>query len=166
MSKYVHPLYRETKTPDEYQRTVDFQQGLVDTYRSEARWEKGIQRLREAGKLANEPRDIGPLIGVIVKDIEEECGEEIRRKLWKRYWPHVARGCTGGFAEYYKRKLMEGAFAQDSQAVDVQATPQGNGLDAEQARCNEHPVLGEAHPEPRPAAAIGPVAIGGAVEGA
>jgi hypothetical protein len=152
MAKYVHPAFRETKTPDEYTKSVDFTQGLIDTYRSEARWDKAIQRLKEQGKLGNEPKDIGPLIGAITKDIEEECGDEIRRKLWKRYWPHVARGCTGGFAEYYKRKLMEGAFAQDSQAMGVQATTAVDGCVAGTTGSSEPALLGAHDPEPRPAA--------------
>lgn len=114
MAKYVHPAFRETKVGEEYTKSVDFLQGMIDTYRSEARWDKAIQRLKEQGKLTDEPKDIGPLIGAITKDIEEECGDDIKRRMWKRYWPHVARGCTGGFAEYYKRKLMKGAFEQDS----------------------------------------------------
>jgi hypothetical protein len=110
MAKYVNPAFREISDQPENQKSVDFTTSLIETYRSEARWEKVIQSFREKG-LGAEVKDIGPMIGSLTKDIQEECGEEIAKKLWKRYWPHIARGCTNGFAEYFKRKLMEGSFA-------------------------------------------------------
>jgi len=35
--------------------------------------------------------------------------------LMHRYWPMLARGITGGFADWYKRKLMSQAFMQDGE---------------------------------------------------
>lgn len=158
MAKYVHPSFRETKVPDEYQKSVDFTQGMIDTYRSEARWDKAIQRFKEQGAVM-EPKLIGPMIGSITKDIEEECGDEIKRKLWKRYWPHIARGCTGGFAEYFKRKLMENAFAQDTETVVPQAANDGAGVLPEQGGGG---VCQGPRPEPSGSGVAGePAEVGG-----
>jgi hypothetical protein len=126
MAKYVNKAFRELKDTGENQKSSDFLTDLVETYRSEARWVKAVQRLREQGKLLNEPKDIGPLIGAIVDDLKEEEGMSIMAKLMKRYWPHIARGATGGFAEWYKRQLMEGAFKQD----ETDANHGGPSLDA------------------------------------
>jgi hypothetical protein len=113
MAKYVNPKFRELNPSAENQTKADFLTELIETYRSEARWDKAIQHLKEQGALLGEPKDIGPLIGEIVRDLKEEEGMGIMARLMRRYWPHIARGATGGFAEYYKRKLMEGAFAKD-----------------------------------------------------
>jgi len=111
MAKFVSEKYKEVKPVEGTGK--DFLQKLIETYRTEARWDKARQYLKEKGELSGEPKDIGPLIGRIVADLKEEEGEAIAAKLMKRYWPHVARGCTGGAAEWYKRSLMEGSFVQD-----------------------------------------------------
>lgn len=116
MAKLVNPEYREINDTGENQKGKDFQQELVDTYRTEARWDKAILHLKEQGLIKGEAQDIGPLIGEISRDLKSEAEDEIKAKLWKRFWPQVSRGCTGGFAEYYKRKLMEAAFVQDTDA--------------------------------------------------
>lgn len=121
MAKYVSEAFKETKNAEPTGK--DFLSEMIDSYRSEARWDKAIQRLKEQGKLANEPKDIGPLVGSIIADLKEEEGEAIAQKFLKHYWPHVARGCTGGFAEYYKRKLLDGAFVQDAEVPKTTVVP-------------------------------------------
>ena len=51
------------------------------------------------------PQDIGPLIAEIKRDIQEECGAEIRALLFRWAWPHIERQATRGFPEWYKRRL-------------------------------------------------------------
>ena len=78
-----------------------------ENYRTEARWDKSIQHLREQSKLINSPVDIGALVSEIQRDITEECEEEIRDYLWKHYGKSLLRRSTQGFPEYYKKSLLE-----------------------------------------------------------
>ena len=80
---------------------------LVDTYRTPARWQKALQHLQERGELEQSPRDIGKLVSEIPADVEAECGEEIKAKLWEWAWPTIRRGIFKGAPEWYKEKLME-----------------------------------------------------------
>lgn len=117
MAKYVSEAYKEVKPAEGTGK--DFLWEMIEKYRTEARWDKAIQRLREEGKLLNEARDIGPLVGAIVADLKEEEGEAIKDAFFHKYWPHLGRGCTGGFAEYYKRKLLEGSFGETTLYKDL-----------------------------------------------
>lgn len=79
-------------------------------FRSEARWEKAVQHLRDNGELQNEPRDIGLLMKHIASDITEEEQETIKEFLWKHFGKEVIRVAQSGFPEWYKNKLMESSF--------------------------------------------------------
>lgn len=81
----------------------------VRGYRTEARWNKSIQHALESGTLLNGPQDIGPLIRAINKDIEEECKEEIKEKLWELFRADLLRTATQGFPEWYKEQLLKKA---------------------------------------------------------
>lgn len=83
---------------------------MVKTYRNENRWEKAIQHLRDAGKLTNEPKDIGPLIKEFQTDLVAECAAEIKDKLYEYALPKILRGAAAGLPEYYKNKLAESQF--------------------------------------------------------
>lgn len=71
-------------------------------YRTEARWNKSIQHLKEKGLLTGTPRDIGTLMKEIPLDVKKECEEEIKEKLWQFAWPKLQRFIIKGFPEYYK----------------------------------------------------------------
>lgn len=114
MAKYVSERYKEVKGAEPSLGGKDITQELIERYRTEARWDKAIQHLREQGKLVNDPHDIGPLIAEVIRDLKEEESGAIAGALLRKFWPHVTRGCTGGLAEYYKRSLMEAAFSQDA----------------------------------------------------
>lgn len=79
---------------------------LLGSYRTEARWEKAIQHLRDEGKLLHEPKDIGGLMIELQKDVADECGEEIRHELWKLFKHDLMRTVTRGFPEWYKLRLL------------------------------------------------------------
>lgn len=81
-----------------------------DGYRTEARWIKAVQHLRESGELENSPRDIGKLIPEIQRDITEEEKEIIKNFLWKEFGSDVLRTAIRGFPEWYKEQLLKGAF--------------------------------------------------------
>lgn len=80
---------------------------LIEELKTEARWMKAIQHLKERGELEESPRDIGNLLKEINLDIIEEEKEYILEKFWNTYKKDILRGCTVGFAEWYKNKLLE-----------------------------------------------------------
>jgi hypothetical protein len=83
----------------------DIISAIIDSYRTEARWGKSIQHLRDAGTLQDAPQDIGELIKAVVSDVLEEEAEAIRELLFRHFWKDISRGITRGLPEYYKRKL-------------------------------------------------------------
>lgn len=116
MGKYVSEAFKEKNSKDFRDRNPQKQDMLVmlgNAYRTEPRWDKAIQHLRENGELTGEPKDIGKLIKEIQRDVNEECGDEIRAQLFKWAWRQIERRVVAGFPEYYKRKLMEGQFDEE-----------------------------------------------------
>ncbi len=110
MGKYVNESFKESHTSDWKKRhpgKTDMLIGLVETYKTDARWEKAIQHLREQGELLDAPQDIGPLIREIQADVQNECADEIKEILFNHYWKDLSRQLTGGFPEWYKNRLME-----------------------------------------------------------
>ena len=75
-------------------------------YCSEARWEKAIAHLREAGAIGLEPAnsDIGKVIKEVQRDILEECGEDIRRELFDGFAKDLRGAWIAGLPEWYQRK--------------------------------------------------------------
>lgn len=86
---------------------------LIGTYRTEARWQKAVQHLRERGELAEDPRDIGALIREVGVDVHAECADEIKDALFKAFWKDIQRGITGGLPEWYKSQLAEQQYAPE-----------------------------------------------------
>jgi hypothetical protein len=84
----------------------DIVQGLITGLRTEARWNKAIQHLREAGKITDTPSDIGPLIKEIQADVKREEEDQIKETLFTHFWPQIARGIIAGFPEAYKARVM------------------------------------------------------------
>jgi hypothetical protein len=83
---------------------------LSEAYRAETRWDKAVQHLRDSGALQQSPRDIADLIREVHKDIEAECAEEIKEVLWKHAKQHILRAAVRGLPEWYKERLLAGAF--------------------------------------------------------
>lgn len=81
-----------------------------ESFRTEARWDKAIQHLKENSELENSPKDIGKLIVEVQKDIGEECKEEIKTFLWKGFGKELLRYSTKNLPEYYKEKLAKNSF--------------------------------------------------------
>lgn len=79
-----------------------------ERYRTEARWMKAVQHLRERGELTGTPKDIGPLIFEAQRDIKEECQQEIMVALWNMYGKDLIRNATKGLPEWFKEELAKG----------------------------------------------------------
>lgn len=111
--KYVSEKFKEVHGKNWSKEKTS--KGKLETffsgYRSEARWEKAVQHLRDAGKLAVEPRDIGNLIKEIQNDITEEEAESVKDFLWNNFKGELMRKATAGFPEWYKKKLLAGDLA-------------------------------------------------------
>jgi len=85
---------------------------LIEAYKTPARWAKAVQHLKELGQLEDSPRDIEKLMKEVPLDIEKECADEIKDKLWDWAWPKIARGCRAGLAEWYKEELLKKQFEE------------------------------------------------------
>jgi len=113
MGKYVSEAFKEVHNEDWKKRNpsrTDIVLQIIDKYKSEARWNKAIQHVRENGILDESPKDIGKLIQEVSEDIITECQDEIKEILFKHFWKTISRGVTDGLPEWYKRKLAEKAF--------------------------------------------------------
>jgi hypothetical protein len=113
MGKYVSEAFKEThkhmwreKNPTK----GDIIQRLIDDYRTDARWNKAIQHLREEGKLKDAPEDIGSLLKELQNDLVAECGIEIKELLYQHFIGDIKRGVMRGFPEFYKEHLLKKQF--------------------------------------------------------
>ncbi len=114
--KYVSEKFKETNQESwsKENTTRGKWEVFLESFRTEARWNKAIQHLREAGTLENAPRDIGGLIRAIHQDIEDEEKESIKGFLWSHFKQDLMRKSIAGFPEWYKGKLMENVFQEDT----------------------------------------------------
>jgi len=87
--------------------------GFCESFKTEARWQKAIQHLRDRGELTNTPQDIGKLLKEVNVDIETEEKEAIKAYLWNEYKRDVMRTATRGMPEWYKEKLLARSFNGD-----------------------------------------------------
>lgn len=111
-AKYVSEAFKEVHRESwgPKHSNVDKWSAYKEGFKTEARWRKAIEHLRDDGKLLNEPKDIGPLIKELYRDIEEECKEEIKEFLWNLHKDEVMRKAVYGFPEFYKQYLVEKTF--------------------------------------------------------
>jgi len=113
IGKYVSEQFKEVHNAswkDKNPTGKDFMALLIGKYKTEARWEKAVYRLRDEGKLENSPRDIGGLIKSVWPDIVAECKEDIMEDMWKFYSKQLQRGVVGGLPEWYKLRLAHQQF--------------------------------------------------------
>lgn len=109
MGKYVREDFKE-KHATEWGRNFTSKGKLetfLSSFKTEARWHKGIQHLKEKGELENSPRDIGKLLVEIKKDILEEEEQNIKEELFKIFKDDILRKSVQGFPEFYKEYLLK-----------------------------------------------------------
>lgn len=82
----------------------------IESFRSEARWHKAVQHLRDNGQLENEPKDIGVLLREVERDLLEEEAANIKEELFKLFKEQVVRKAKAGFPDWYKAQLAKLAF--------------------------------------------------------
>ncbi len=113
MGKYVTEAFKEVHKREWTKANPtsgDVLDQLLEQYRTEARWHKAVQHLKEAGKCNGDPSDIGPLIHEIRKDFVNECKPEVQELLWDRAKKKIMDKVSHGAPEWYKKQLMEGMF--------------------------------------------------------
>lgn len=113
MLKHVSERFKEThrKTwPKSGQKDVVTQ--LAESLRSEARWEKAVQRLAEQGTLEESPRDIGALVLAVQEDVLAEEREAIAETLLGHFERAIRKGVVVGLPEWYKERLLQQQFDQ------------------------------------------------------
>lgn len=119
MGKYVSEAFKEAHKVAwkvSNPQKGDVLQSIIEAYRTEARWQKAVGHLRDAGTLENSPRDIAALLKETQADILKECTEEIKRALFDWAKPQILRGVTAGLPDWYKNRLLESAFPEGSVA--------------------------------------------------
>ena len=108
MAKLVRDDFREqnnTNWKSEHPTSQEVVQKLIDIYRTEARWQKAVQHLRDSGELQGEMRDIPLLMKEVSSDVLKECKDEILEQLFAYAWPKISKGVTRGLPEWYKSQI-------------------------------------------------------------
>jgi len=113
MGKFVSEKYKEIHAADwkgRHPGGAEIRQAIGQKLRTEARWHKAVQHLREDGRLTGSVRDIGPLIKEVQRDVTEECEEMIKDALFHWARGNINRVVIRGFAEWYKEFLARRQF--------------------------------------------------------
>jgi hypothetical protein len=114
LGKFVSEAFKETHAREwkaANPNRADVVQCLIASLKTDARWHKAVQHLREAGQLEDSPKDIGLLMKEVPIDVENEEVEFIKDKLFDWAWPQIRRGITAGLPEWYKERLLERQFS-------------------------------------------------------
>jgi len=111
MGKFVSEKFKEANgATHKIKNKLEVIEEIGNRYKTEARWNKAVQHMKEQGLLTNEPKDIGPLLKEVSTDILEECGEEIKQQLFKQFWGKINRYACSGFPQWYKNQLAQQQF--------------------------------------------------------
>lgn len=106
--KMVFDQFREmTKMPKLKTAKTDATANIGASLRTEARWLKAVQHARERGELEDSPKDIGPIIKELYRDIATEARTEIANALLEAYMKDILRQAIIGFPEWYKAQLAK-----------------------------------------------------------
>jgi hypothetical protein len=107
-TKYVREQFKERhQTEWKVKSPKGAIQQYLEGFKSEARWQKAYQYLRDKGEIEKSPRDIGKLIKRVQDDIVEEEKENIKNELYKMFIKDILRTSTKGIAEWYKDFLIK-----------------------------------------------------------
>lgn len=116
MGKFVSEAFKEvhSKSWREGNPTAgDIIGTLALEYTTQARWQKGLQHLKEHGIILGDVKDIGALMKEVPEDVKRECEDEIKQKLFAFAWPHIARRVTHGLPQWYKELLLKQQFEKE-----------------------------------------------------
>lgn len=111
MAKLVRQDFKEinaTNWKAENPTRGDLVERIILRYRTNARWQKAVQHLRDAGELVNAPQDIPALMKEVEADVLKECEGEIKDILFEHFRKDILRGVRAGLPEWYKEQLGAG----------------------------------------------------------
>ena len=110
-AKYVSDAFKEKHNKDwKKHQGAGKLETMKQQYRSEARWTKAVNALRDTGELEHDPRDIGKLLKYLYNDLEIEEEYAIKEELWQLFRKDFLRASTAGFPEWYKELLLKSSF--------------------------------------------------------
>lgn len=117
VGKYVREEFKERhagqwKTDNPSGKDVI--QSIICDLKTEARYLKAMQHLKDSGMYTGTPSDIGSFLKLIHKDIDDEDRDYISDMLLKKFLPDIKRGVCGGAPQWYKDKVAKLHF-EDSQ---------------------------------------------------
>lgn len=113
MGKFVSEEFKEvhnTEWKEQHPGNQDIVQLLIYKYKSPARWAKALIHLKEKDLIKGEMSDMALLFPEVARDIQQECGEEIKELLFQWAWKNISRSLTGGLPEWYKEQLLKDSF--------------------------------------------------------
>jgi hypothetical protein len=111
MGKFVSEVFKEKhKIDSKVKGRGDVVAMLGEELKSEARWNKAIQHLREQGLIEDSPKDIGGILKEINEDVRKEEGLDIAAILLDFFWKDISRHITNGFPQWYKEQLAKKQF--------------------------------------------------------
>src|SRR6267378_1341496 len=119
MGKFVSEAFREIADVKYRTSNADVVATLAAGLGTQRRWEKAVEFLRDGGVLQSAPQDIGALIRRVQADIETECEATIKDTLYAWALPQLRRKVVGGLPEWYKQRLLEGAFKEETHVETV-----------------------------------------------
>lgn len=121
MGKYVSDAFKEKHTrtwkaanPGQNDKI----QQIITALTTDARYEKGVQRRRDAGLLQDAPEDIGPIMADIMADTVAEERDWIKEQLYARFEKEIVRGIVKGFPFWYKERLLAEQFTEVADVVE------------------------------------------------
>lgn len=124
MLKHVRSSFKEKHTGTRKEKGSEVY-ALFDQWRTDARWTKAIQHLRDAGHLKGRMSDMPFLIEEVGRDIEEEDGPVIREALWALYRKKFRSHVTSGLAPFYKAWLGDNWKTIPGDTEETQETENG-----------------------------------------
>jgi hypothetical protein len=113
MAKFVSEAFKEIHG-GEWKKNNPTNKDIISeigqAYKTDARWHKALQHIKERGELEDSCRDIPKIMKEVPIDIEKECCDEIKERLWKQAWPSIRRIVCSGLPEWYKEQLLKKQF--------------------------------------------------------
>lgn len=122
--KMVRESFRE-ENRSMWKAQTDVVAQIAMRFKTSARFEKAVVHARDQGLLEDTMRDMHVLLEMIDRDIEEEIKPAALEMLWKRFEFEIRKTMKVGLAEFYKQKLLERQFAQDTQ-VEIPVDSSGD----------------------------------------
>ena len=120
MGKFVSEAFKEVHSREWKKanpQTKDIVSMFIDAFRTEARWQKAIQHLKEQGQDITVVQAIGPLLKEINQDVLKEEEDNIKDALFKWAWPRISRGMVAGVPQWFKEKIAEEGFLNEAPKI-------------------------------------------------